>query len=628
MPNNNDPVRPSATNPTGTNARYYDVTLGAAGTTTLSSAVRIDRFTILGSQTQLNVTSAGSLTSNIDFTQLSGLVTDNGTINVAGDYFMMVGGLQGTGRINTPFFTSAAGMIAPGTLSTIGTLTFGGNVILASGNTYAVNVGPNGTSDLIQVVRNGTTGGMANLGGIVVVAPVAGYTLRYNDRFTIVTAQGGVSGGFTSTPISAILSTSFAYTPTSAQLIIAAGTYRSVVNPNSPIQSAYAQLLDQNRALDYNGLYNTFGFLDLQNAATIQSTLEGLAPRTETTRRALATVATDNMARFYRERVGGLSTDGLDGTLAVIGRPFEVASLNLSDMPGGQAVRSDAGTGMVQQGRLPEGVSGFLAGGYLNGHSRPMPGVSPAAGRDNFDGFYVAGGIETEVGPHSILGFGLSYTNVDGTPALASQDATGNLYQGTIYAKSRMRSLIVDGVFQAGLFSSRTSRNVVIGPNSYQLRGTDRSLALSGEVGLAGAFDVSSLTVSPRVAFRGAAVLFDQIDETGGEAALRISRNHLESYQSRAGLNVSGHGTIRPMLSAYYVHDFAKNPAAFGANFEGGVGPDAIFRLAGQDHDWGEASVGLGYHGRTIDLSVSADTTFERSDVSNQAYRGSVTFHF
>ena len=632
VPNNADPVRR-----TSSAARYFDVTLATTGITTLTAPnnITIDRLTIGTAGAQLVIDGGATLNTLINTTQFAGFVTVNGRLNTVGDYSLMGGGLLGTGRIDAPFLTSLLGQIAPGTTSTIGTLTIGGNLVLTSGNSYLVNLGANGTSDLLSVVAtsfgatNQPTNGIANLGGTVSFSPVAGALIRYNDSFTILTAQGGVTGTF-ATPgaLSAILTPRFTYTANAVRATIDAGLYRNVVNQGSPVQSAYAQLLDQNRAGNYGALSDTYGFLDLQNAATIQSTLETLAPRTETTRHAIATVAIDNMARFYRERVGGLSTSGLDGSLAVIGRPFEVAAVNLNGLPGRQEVQSDAGTGVVQQDRLPQGVSGFLAGGYLNGHSRSMPGVVPAAGRDSFDGYYIAGGIETEVGAESVVGFGLSYTNVDGRPALASQEADGDLYQGTIYGKSRLGALIIDGVAQAGVFDSRTTRNVALGTTAFRLRSNDHSLALSGELGLGVAFDVSSLTVSPRIAGRAATVLFDQIDEQGGGPALRYARNHLESYQARAGLNLSGHGIIRPTASAYYVHDFADRPAVFGANFAGGVGPDALFRTVGLDRTWGEASVGIGYHGGTVDLAVSADTTFERKDVSNQAYRGSVTIHF
>jgi hypothetical protein len=52
------------------------------------------------------------------------------------------------------------------------------------------------------------------------------------------------------------------------------------------------------------------------------------------------------------------------------------------------------------------------------------------------------------------------------------------------------------------------------------------------------------------------------------------------------------------------------------------------FGTNGQDNDWAEASAGLTFEAVGVDFSVSADTTLFRSDVSNQTYRGSMTFRF
>ena len=60
---------------------------------------------------------------------------------------------------------------------------------------------------------------------------------------------------------------------------IVAGAYANVV-ANTPYQTAYARLLDQNRSIQGN-FSNLYGTLDLQSASTIRTTLEGLAPSTE-----------------------------------------------------------------------------------------------------------------------------------------------------------------------------------------------------------------------------------------------------------------------------------------------------------------------------------------------------------
>ncbi|PNA84899.1 hypothetical protein C1X23_27155, partial [Pseudomonas sp. FW300-E2] len=88
VPNN---INPDSVNQI--NARYFDVTLAAAGTTTLGSAVTIARLTLNGSAAKLTVNSGASLTSLININQLQGLVTNNGTITSAGDYLLLTGGI-------------------------------------------------------------------------------------------------------------------------------------------------------------------------------------------------------------------------------------------------------------------------------------------------------------------------------------------------------------------------------------------------------------------------------------------------------------------------------------------------------------------------------------------------------
>ncbi|SEM76484.1 hypothetical protein SAMN05192583_1149 [Sphingomonas gellani] len=81
----------------------------------------------------------------------------------------------------------------------------------------------------------------------------------------------------------------------------------------------------------------------------------------------------------------------------------------------------------------------------------------------------------------------------------------------------------------------------------------------------------------------------------------------------------------------YNVGQVTYNPdslGSFGANFVGGIGPSALFALPDQDKNWGEASLGLSVDTGRVTLSASADTTFARDDVRNQAYRGSVKMRF
>ena len=624
VPNNVDPNRV-----TRTNGRYYDVSLTAAGTTTLNSAVTIDRFTVAGSTAKLAVTSTGSLTSLMNITQVTGVVDNTGIVTSRGDYMNLGGMITGSGRFNAPFFTNVSGMIAPGTTGTIGTLTFGGNLILASASTLLVDVGPNGTSDSLAVVRTTTTDGIANIGGRVGFGAVAGHTIRFGDVYTIVTAAGGVTGTFQApAALSAILSPQFIYSANAVQARIIAGTYASVV-ASTPIQTAFAGLLDRNRASNYNNLSGLYGILDLQNAATIQSTLEGLAPRTTPLKFGMATVATENMSRFYRQHLAGIDpSQTMSGTLTMTGKPMQFASLMASDLPTSQATASDTTSTTVREGVLPENVNVFIAGGYIDGDSRSLRDARPFGGRDNFDGFYVASGIESKVGDSGVIGFGLGYTKLDGTTGGVGQTARGELFQGTLFAKSQSPAgQVLDAQVSGGVFQARTNRTVAIAATTSNLRSRDNALAVSAEVGLAQMFDVGGFQIGPRIAGRVARVEFTPTLETGGNGALRFDRYNLDSAQGRSGLQIAGGQAFKPFASAYFVHDFKDQPGVFTANFFGGTAP-AAFALSSQDQNWGEIAAGVSYSTPMFELSLSADTTIERTDVRNQAYRGAIKFKF
>lgn len=626
VPNNVNGVRA-----TGVAGRYYDVTLRNAGIVSLNSAVTVDRFTILGASSQLTVNTGASLNSLIDITQSTGIVQNNGTISTDGDYLFTSGLLSGTGRVNTPFLTSVLGNFAPGTLGTVGTLTIGGNLVMASGSTFAVDLGPSNTSDRLAIVANGTSTGLANIGGRVIFSAAGGNIIRANDLYTILTATGGVTGTFSTTALSAILTPQFVYSANTVQTRIVAGSYFPL--GLTPVQRSFAALLDRNRGgTNVSPLYD---FLDLQNAGTIQATLESWAPRAETLKSAIGKTAVDNMNRFFRSRLASMDlSNGFGGQVSTLGNPLQTVSRMSSGQS--QPVQSQSGQSGVgfeenaASSALPETVSVFFAGGYLDGKSESMATAVPFGGDDNYDGYYAAVGVESELGDNAGIGFGLSYTDIDGATSGAAQNASGELFQGTLYGKLQYQGgITLDTQVSAALFRATTDRTAVLGPTNYRLQSNDDTMALSAEVGLSKMFNTGALEIGPRVAMRASRIDFTPTVETGGAPALAFNRGRYDSVQGLAGLTLSG-GTMkfRPYVSAYYVHEFKDQPASFGANFVGGLGLPAVFALSGTDQDWFEASAGIAFGSETFEVSLGADTTIGRSDVSNQSYRGTVTFRF
>jgi len=624
VPNNFDGVRT-----TGVAARYYDVTLRNAGTITLNSTVTVDNFGIAGAQSGLTIASAGSLTSLVEINHLTGIMNVNGTLTSVGDYFFMSGLLTGTGRVNTPFLTSVLGNFAPATLGTIGTLTIGGNLVMASGSTFAVDIGTAGTSDRLAVVAGSGSTGTANLGGRVLFSLVSGQTIRAGDVYTILTAAGGRTGTFlTPTSISAILVPTLSYTANSVLATITALPYLGVAT-GSPVQAAFAGLLDRNRG--NNSLAPLYVTLDMASAATIQGTLDSWAPRTEALAQSVGIVALENMERFYGSRLGSIDLDEtLDGSLTVIGNPLEVVASRTGAqvLPGMQGLANGEAT-EVQPGALPYGTRGYVAGGYLSGNSDSMTGAVPFGGNDDFNGFFVALGVEAQDGPGTVFGGGVSYTSIDGTTGGVPQGVDGELFQATLYGKADAGGgFVFDARVSGGQLNVKTERAATLGTTNYTLRSIDRSTVYSSELGLARMFG-DTLEYGPRLALRAGRVEFSETTETGGPMALTFERDDYTSFQTLAGVVLGGKsGQMRPFASAYYVHEFESQATAIGANFATGVGFNAVFGLNGTDRDWGEIGAGVSFGGPDLEFSVSADTTVFRGDLSNQSYRGTMTMRF
>ncbi|MDG5487899.1 autotransporter domain-containing protein [Sphingomonas sp. BGYR3] len=624
VPNNVDGVRT-----TGQIGRYFDVTLRNTGNVTLNSTVTIDRFTIQGATSQLTIASNASLTSLMEIRQNTGTIVNNGILASQGDFLFLSGLLTGSGRINAPFTTSVMGTIAPGTIGTTGTLTIGGNLILTSGSQLLIDLGPNGVSDRIALVAGSGQTGQADLGGTVGFSTVGGYRPADGDVFTILTATGGITGRFAATaPLSAILTPRILYGTTAVQVEIEAGRYADVINAASPIQRAYASLLDTNRGNTAVSA-ELYRELDLLGAPQLRDTLETLAPNAAQLSANMGIVLTDTLSRFYRDRMGTVARGGTYGSIAMYGRPVQLASLATMN-PGGAQVQSDSGNGMsVQQGALPDDVAVYLAGGYVEGSGQGLPGAVNF-GRNRFDGYYIAGGIEKDLGGGT-LGIGISYADMDGRIPGGAQLADAALYQGTLYGTLGLGKLAaLDGVISVGSYDTTTQRNATLGAVPFTLRSKDQATAVSAELGLGGvAPEGQALSIMPRVALRYNLLDFDDVFETGGGPALRYNLGKFESWQARGGVTLTtGAGSVRPFASAQYVYDFGERPGAFGVNLIGGRGPSALLALAGTDNDWGEVTGGLVIDTGNIAASFSAESTVNRSDVRNQAYRASLTVRF
>lgn len=623
VPNNINP-----NNRTGVAGRYFDVTLGAAGTTTLSSVVTIDRLTVANTA-GLNIAAAGNLTSLIDVTQTGGTVNVAGRLRSVGDYTLAAGLLTGTGTIQTPFLTSIMGTVAPGGTGTIGTLTVDGSVVLSSATQFLVDVG-NGISDRLAIT------GAASLGGRVIVSPVAGYTIKNGDTYRIVTSGGPISATFNSAaPISAILTPVLTTTANAVDMRITAGLYRNVIAPGSLTQSSYAAILDSNRA-GAAGYADVYLRTDLMSAAQIQATFEGLAPFTESSRLNMGEAMLSATSRFHRTRMQSALSGDMGGTIAMIGQPMGIAATATNGMalPGAMAAAAVAQDGqeatVMDSSSLDSRFAVYLGGGYINGKSAPMPTALTAGRRDFFDGFFVTGGFEYLPRDGVVLGISGSYSDVDAN-VVRGQSVAGELLEGSIYgAVTTPGGLIVDGRLSAGRFSVDTTRPVLVANNLFNLRSSDDSLAMTAELGISKAYETKTIVFTPRIAAQYQYIDFGDVRETGAGPALDIDRDKFDSLQIRVGASASGKKTavFRPYIYADYVYDVLEGDAFFGANFAGSTTGRFPFAYRSDDRTWAEAGIGLTISQPTFDFTASIDTTVGRQDFQAQQYSLSALIRF
>ena len=637
VPDNIDPVV-SADAAANVDPRYFDVTLGNAGTTTLSSDVTIDRLTVQ-STAGLDITADGSLTSLIDVSQFGGTITVDGGLTSVGDYTLFGGALQGGGTITAPFVTAFMGAISPGRIGTIDTLTIDGSLIMTTASTLMIDIGPNGTSDLVAVTGEAAFGAPADpdaeedeepTGPIVAVgAGILGQVNGLGQVYTIVTAEGGVSGEFVPDDISPILRQSFTYTDNAVLMEILAASYRSAISGASAVQSSYARLFDQNRG---NAALSELYGLDFASAQTIQSTFDGLAPVGETAVQQLAVQSYQNLQTFNANRLRESTLASSGGTIATMGNPIHTADMSVSR--GSQPINAGA-MGLdqadeptrVQDGAIREDLAIYLAGGFLSGSGSSMPGY--AGQTTDVDGYFIAGGLEYFPSDLSMIGVSGYYSDLEADVVLG-QEADSRILALSLYGSAKTEDgFVVDGQLSLTDIDIDTTRTVAFLGGSQTLTSESSNSGFAAAVGISYDFEGPLGTISPGIELRYVDHSFDPVTETGGTLALQINREDVESLQGRIGLDYqNAGGPIRIDANIDFVHEYEDGPAFFTAQFAGGTGPAVPFLLANQSKDWGEAGLSVKYVTGAAAFGVGFDPTIGRDNADAQTYRATATFKF
>jgi outer membrane autotransporter protein len=172
----------------------------------------------------------------------AGTLVVDGSIASSSSLTIAAGATLGGSGVVPSFVVPSGASVAPGALTSYSTLKVAGTLGFLSGSTYVVEVNAAGASDKIA-----TTGAATLSGGTVnVVASGGNYSTA--NRYTILTAGGGVTGGFgslTTTSNLAFLSPTLSYDANDAYLGFAqTAAFPSVaVTPNQAATATAIQAL-------------------------------------------------------------------------------------------------------------------------------------------------------------------------------------------------------------------------------------------------------------------------------------------------------------------------------------------------------------------------------------------------
>jgi subtilase-type serine protease len=603
----------------GIAGRYWDVTLAAPGITWLSSDITIDRLTVDG-PTKLDIRRQGDLTVLGDFTQWNGWTHVDGWLR-AGEALVASGILSGSGHIDPTYLTVGKVLVAPGGAD-IGTLTVHGDVILTSASLFTVDVNRNG-ADRLAVVGDESNPGQILLGGGVLVSKAAGAQPRHGQSYQIITAQGGVSGTFDYTGgFVGVLKPELEYGANAVTLKLKAGSLFDYLRGFGDTARAFGSALDALRGGSYSALYGLYGEVDLMDPVSLAMTFDRLNPAVVGDTRALQDRQSVVMLNAVTDRLPMLGAGRVANRLSIVGSPRALNDLAVS---GGQveAVRSSFTHGLIPAemafGRLPEGMSGFVSGGFS-----AAPGRNGGGQYSGDRAWHVGMGLETEVVANLTIGTAFGYSNGYTQQGGSLTRGDSRMSQIALYGAHRLGG----GAYVAGMAVAERSqvnalRQTGAGALAFSLGSdaTSARYAVQMEAGVN--VDVGrGLTLTPRASLGYSSYALSDYREAGGEAALIVDKLRLARLEARAGAQLSGSmklaggWALTPQVTADWVQMLAQGSNDLHVRFAAAPSHAFILPFQAEDGSWGEVRGGLRLANGPFEIGAGVET-----DIGRKGYR-------
>ena len=503
--------------------------------------------------------------------------------------------LGGSGTVGT---TMVNGNIAPG--NSIGTLNVAGPYVQAAGSTYTVEVNPAGQSDLISVTGTATIQAGA---GVNVVGAPGFYTL--GQRYTILTATGGVTGQYT-TLTDNLPFVDFTLDSNANNIFL--DVTRSSVSFQEIAQTRNQRAAASGAEALGTGskIFDSVVMLDAPNARRAFDLLSGEIHASVT-----GTVLEDS--RFIRDAVNGRLRQSIGGTASIFAPQFAALSFGettddvdaLAYAPAKRKqIRDTMDRALPLKAAPLHSAPVFTAWGQAFGNFGRTDGDGNAATLHRTTGGFITGMDVTMPGSigdvwRAGLAGGYQHTSVD----VGDRSSSGSIdaYYLAAYGGRQIGALGLRAGASYGWHDVSTSRNVVFPGFSDATKGKygANTAQLFGEIGYGVTW--RQFAFEPFAGLAYVNLHTDSFVEAGGAAALAGSGGTTDTTYSTVGLRAATPLPWRNLAglvaksSVGWRHAFGAVTPTAQLGFASGTTP---FVVAGVPIARDAASVELGLEGR------------------------------
>ncbi|WP_019960252.1 autotransporter domain-containing protein [Woodsholea maritima] len=536
VPNNSYGTYGSYTGQAGEVARFYDVTLGASGTTTVDMNVEVDRLRIADLGAHFVLPEAYTFNSLIATEQTAGFATIDGHMN-AREYMLLAGMLNGSGTLNTTTLFNVAGLVNPGGLGQVGTLTLWGDYVQASKAALVLDWSAQ-SGDLLSV------DGDVSLSGDVIVMPTEGFVPRFGDRRRGVVYTGELVSDYSQLDglpgalyLSAIEGAGF------VDFEVMATRFSEVTSFNTWGQGITAGALDDARDASYTQMADLFAAIDLLEGDDLRNAVSNIAPQEHfhSTRSAssnagvLINALGSQVLNFSQGQGAGASMNEARAGAGVM-------SLMGASALSAVSTATAAQTGMDGNGHrfaLSENLTAFIAGGGINGDIR----TSREVGRGDLSGGYGLLGLESRVHEHWVVGgaLGMADTNTKQLlPGGGSITSTMQTKQAMGYVRYQNGSLFGYANASYGAHDGDNTKIAAVGGARFMTQADVEGDTYGAGLGAGYRFSSSQnhWHFTPLGSLQYAKSSFDNYSEAGSSVAQTLVSEDDKSLVARLGFEI------------------------------------------------------------------------------------------